>query len=74
VGDYFFGDQLKGVAVRMGEDKSSYFLEVLKSKDPLESATINYLEYFTVDGFFLEEKFKKLLDQFIDTLQKPVQK
>jgi hypothetical protein len=41
---------------------------VVKQQDLSEK--LPHAEYFTVDGFFLEEKFKKVLERFTERLQK----
>jgi uncharacterized protein YecA (UPF0149 family) len=70
VGDYKFGQEVRGVGLRIGEDKQNYYLEVLKKKDDKWTETIPHTEYFTVEGFFLEEKFKKLLERFTEKVSK----
>ncbi len=55
VGDYLVGGKVFAVRVRTSEDLSE---------------KIAHADYFTVDGFFLEEKFKKVLERFAERLQK----
>jgi hypothetical protein len=36
--------------------------------------TLPHTEYFTVEGFFLQEKFKALLERFVERVKKGGQK
>lgn len=68
VGDYLVGGKVFAVRVRTSEDFQDFYLEAFKEKDLSEK--IAHADYFTVDGFFLEEKFKKVLERFAERLQK----
>ena len=69
VGDYKFEKEAKGVIVKIGEDKQKYTLEVVDSgkEGCLE---VTYTDYFTKEGYFLEQKYHKLLEDFLERVNK----
>lgn len=67
MGDYFVGADARAVSLRVGKDYQDYFLEAGKNKGISEK--LPHADYFTVDGFFLEEKYKKVLERFAERLQ-----
>jgi hypothetical protein len=70
IGEYELKEQRVVILVRIGENKQEYFVEVLKDGSLLKKKVFNYLEYFTEDGTFLEDLFRKHLGGFIDEVSR----
>lgn len=64
-----FGSIVRGLVVTINEeDKNKYTLRVLKDEKLNEDFV--YVDYFTVEGYFLEKKFHKFLSEFVEKLKK----
>lgn len=61
------GADVRAVSMRVGKDYQDYFLEAGKNEVVREK--LPHADYFTVDGFFLEEKYNKVLVRFAERLQ-----
>lgn len=61
------GADVRSVSLRVGKDYQDFFLEAGKNKTVSEK--LPHADYFTADGFFLEERYKKVLERFTERMQ-----
>lgn len=70
MGFFKLGERIVAVVLRIGQDKQRYSFEALEGTASLGKREVAYYDYFTESGVFLSFKLRKVLEEWVEEIQK----